>query len=158
MKKGLIGVISAVVGAAVGAVTVGVIVSDQISKTTKMSDKHFASFMTMNRWVKVKLQGKELASYFRKNNYCNIAIYGMSYAGENLLEELEKTEITVAYGIDRNAANIYTEIRMYTLDDNLEEVDAIVVTPVYFFEEIKRALSEKMNCPIISLNDILYEI
>ena len=44
-----------------------------------------------------------------------------------------------------------------SVDDNLEVVDAVVVTAVTFFDEIQEKLSAKMDCPILSLEDILYE-
>ena len=40
----------------------------------------------------------------------------------------------------------------------LETVDAVVVTAITFFDEIEERLSEKVDCPIISLEDILYEV
>ena len=45
-----------------------------------------------------------------------------------------------------------------SIDDDLEEVDAVVVTAITFFDEIEEKLSQKIDCPIISLEDILYEI
>ena len=112
----------------------------------------------MNQWVKVKQEGKNLAAYFEKNGYKNIAIYGMSYAGETLLEELRETQIQVVYGIDKNAENIYSDISILSLEDTLDDVDAIVVTAVTFFDEIEDELHKKVNCPILSLEDILYEV
>ena len=44
------------------------------------------------------------------------------------------------------------------MDDNLEDVDAIVVTAITFFDEIEEQLQSKVSCPIISLEDILYEV
>ena len=41
------------------------------------------------------------------NVYKEIAIYGMSYLGERLADELAGSDITVKYAIDRNADNIY---------------------------------------------------
>ena len=40
----------------------------------------------------------------------------------------------------------------------MKEVDAIVVTAIVFYEDIKRQLREKANCPVISLEDILYDM
>ncbi len=82
----------------------------------------------------------------------------MSYAGERLVEELEGSNIKIRYGIDRKADNIYADIDIVSPDDSLDEVDAIVVTSITFFDEIEEQLSEKMDCPIISLEDILYEV
>ena len=82
----------------------------------------------------------------------------MSYAGETLIEELKETNVEAVYGIDKNADNIYVDISMYTIEENLPPVDAVVVTAITFFDEIEKKLSEKLECPIISLEDILYEV
>lgn len=162
MKKGTISVLSALTGAIVGAVAGAGAVTRAIGgaegKTQEMSDKHLALFLMMNQWVKVKQEGKNLASYFEKNGYKKIAIYGMSYAGETLLEELKDSEINVVYGIDRNAGEIYADVDVVSVDEELEEVDAIVVTAVTFFDEIEEQLNAKVNCPILSLEDILFEV
>jgi hypothetical protein len=50
------------------------------------------------------------------------------------------------------------DVDVVTMDDDLEEVDAIVVTAITFFDEIEEKLSAKIDCPIISLEDILYEV
>ena len=162
MKKGIISIISALIGAAAGgaagALATSKVMGEATAKEQKMSNKHLALFLMMNQWVLVKQEGKNLASYFEKNNYHKIAVYGMSYAGERLLNELKGSGIEVAYGIDQNADGIYSEIEIITKEDTLEPVDAIVVTPVFFFQEIEKDLSGKVDCPILSLEDILYEV
>lgn len=158
MNKGVIGVLSLLAGAAAGAVGTGKTIGKQVNENKQMSDKHLALFLMMNQWVKVKQEGKNLASYFEKEGYKEIAIYGMSYAGETLVEELEGSNIKIKYGIDRKADNIYADIDIVSPDDSLDEVDAIVVTSITFFDEIEAKLSEKIDCPIISLEDILYEV
>lgn len=158
MNKAVLSIVSSVVGGAVGAGLVGKMTGGSINKAQSMSDKHLALFLMMNQWVKVKQDGKNLASYFQKNGYSKIAVYGMSYAGETLLNELRGTEIKVAYGIDKKAEGLYADIDIVTMEQSLDEVDAIVVTAVTFFDDIKRQLEEKAACPIISLEDVLYEI
>lgn len=158
MKKGVIGVLALVAGAAGGALSVGQAGKKKLKKEEQYANKHLALFKMMNQWVKVKQQGKNLASYFEENDYKKIAIYGMSYAGETLLEELKDSGIEVAYGIDANARSIFANTEVVTMDDYLEEVDAVVVTAITFFDEIEEDLSGKMDCPIISLEDVLNEI
>ena len=158
MKKGIISAVSLLAGAAFGAGAVGKMQGEKQKKAGEMSDKHLALFQMMNQWVKVKQEGKNLVSYFEKNGYRKIAIYGMSYAGETLADELKGSGITVAYGIDKRADSIYADVNIMSLDDKLESVDAVVVTAVTFFEEIEEQLLEKVDCPIISLEDILYEV
>lgn len=158
MNKGIVSVLSALTGAAVGAGVVNEISVKKKNQIQNMSDKHLALFLMMNQWVRVKQEGKNLSTYFTDNGYKKIAIYGMSYAGETLLEELWNTEIEVSYGIDKNVKGIYSEIDVVSPDEELKEVDAIVVTPIFFMDEIQDMLSKKIDCPIISLEDILYEV
>lgn len=155
MKKGLVSALSAMAGALAGAGVTARFTVKEIYKNQNMSDKHLALFLMMNQWVRVKQEGKSLASYFKKNGYKKIAIYGMSYAGETLLEELKGTDIQVAYAIDKNADSIYAEMDIVPLDGALEKVDAIVVTAITFFDEIEDILKEKADCPVISLEDVL---
>lgn len=158
MKKGIISVLSALIGAAVGAGVVGKVISEEKDKVRSISDKHLALFLMMNQWVKVKQEGKSLAAYFEKRQYKRIAVYGMSYAGETLIDELQGTGITVAYGIDKKANTIYADVDILSVEDMLADVDAVVVTAITFFDEIREALSVKVDCPIISLEDVLYEV
>lgn len=158
MKKGIISAISTVVGAAVGAGAIGSIREKEVQKWRNYSNKHLALYKMMCQWVMVKQENKKLADYFEKNNYKRIAIYGMSFAGDTLVDELKNTNIQVAYGIDKNAGSLYADFDILTMEDKLDEVDAVVVTAITFFDEIAEALCEKMDCPIISLEDILYEV
>ena len=162
MKKGFVGVLSLAMGAAVGA-TVGAVgavrkTGDKIADRQNLAEKHLALYLMMNQWVKVKQEGKNLSAYFEKNGYKKIAVYGMNYVGETLLSELKGTGIEVAYAIDRNANMIYADVDVYSPEDSLEQVDAVVVTAITFFDEIEEKLSDKMDCPIISLEDVLYEV
>ena len=162
MKKGTISVLSALtgalVGAAAGAGAIAKVTGESEGKTRELAEKHLALFLLMNQWVKVKQEGKNLSAYFVKNGYKKVAIYGMSYVGETLLDELKDSEVEVAYGIDQNAAGIYADVDIVSVDDTLEDVDAIVVTAITFFDEIEEQLGKKVECPIVSLEDILHEV
>lgn len=156
MNKGILGAL--LLGTASGALCAGKMMGESISKNRQMSDKHLELYLMMNQWVKIKQEGKNLSSYFEKNGYKKIAIYGMSYAGETLLNEMRGTNVQVVYGIDKNADMFGADVDVVSVEDALEEVDAIVVTAITYFEEIEVMLSEKIDCPILSLEDILYEM
>lgn len=158
MKKSLVGITMALAGAGIGVAASKKMQEKKAQKWQQMSDKHLALFLMMNQWVKVKQEGKKLSEYFERNHYKNIAIYGMSFAGETLLDELKESQICVKYGIDKKAGRINKEIDVVTMEDEWEEVDVIVVTAITFFDEIIEQLREKVNCPILSLEDILYEV
>ena len=158
MNKSSIGTISGIIGGVVGFGLANKFSSHKMLKTKEMSDKHFSLFLMMNQWVKIKQEGKNLCKYFLDNNYKDIAIYGMSYVGETLVEELRNTEINIKYGIDKNADTIFSDIELTTIEESLEMVDVVVVTAITYFDEVAEKLSKKLDCPIISLEDILYEI
>lgn len=162
MRKGTLSVISALTGTLVGAIAgagaVAKVTGESESKIKQLSDKHLELYLMMNQWVKIKQEGKNLDSYFEKYGYKKIAIYGMSYAGETLINELRDSGIEIAYGIDRNADSIYADVDVFSIEDTLENVDAVVVTAITFFDEIEEKISTKLDCPIVSLQDILYEM
>lgn len=158
MKKGVIAVLSTLAGAAAGAGAVGKKTSGEIRKQKGYADKHLALYLMMNQWVKVKQENKSLADYLERNGYKEIAIYGMNYAGETLLSELAGSGVKVKYGIDQKANEKYLDIDVVSPDDDLPDVDAVIVTAITFFDEIEEKLLEKLDCPILSLEDILYEV
>ncbi|MDE7131957.1 MAG: hypothetical protein K2O65_09200 [Lachnospiraceae bacterium] len=158
MKKGIIAAISSVVGASLGVCVVRKSMGDELCKYKGYAEKHMSLYLMMNQWVKIKQDNKSVSKYLEEQGFKNIAIYGMSYAGETLYNELKGTKINVEYGIDRNPGTIYTDLNVVSPDDDLQDVDVVIVTAITYFDEIEEMLSEKMNCPIFSLEDILYEL
>ena len=82
----------------------------------------------------------------------------MGALGEILLNELRDTDIKVVYGIDKNASCITRDIEMKGIVEIVAGVDAIVVTPVSYFDAIEKVLKARVSCPILSLADILCEL
>ena len=133
-------------------------INDQANRWKRESNKFEQTLLMTVKWLKIKIENRKLEDYFLKNNYYKIAIYGMNYLGVRLYEDLAMSSVNVLYGIDKYTSSADVDIPVYSLDSPLCEVDAIVVTPIYYYEEIKRDLSGKVKVPIISLNDILFEI
>lgn len=158
MKKFFISVLSAMAGGVVGAIITGKVIGSSIEKVQKTSDKYFSLFLLMNRWIEIRQEGKKLSDFLIRNGYRKIAVYGMSYAGETFINELKCSDVSVVYGIDKNADSIYADVNIVLPEDDLKPVDAIVVTAITFFNEIEEQLAQKVKCPILSLEDILYEV
>lgn len=129
-----------------------------LSSLKKLSQKHLEIAMTLNKFLIMKQQGWKLTDWFQSKHISSIAIYGMGYIGERLYTELKSEKMDVRYAIDKNASAIYTELKIKTMGDRLDEVDAVVVTAVYYYEEIANALKHRMVCPILSIDDILDDI
>lgn len=129
-----------------------------IDRWKGLAEKNRGLFLLMDQWVRVRQDGRKLEEYFIRNSYKRIAVYGMGYVGRRLVEELKDSEIETVYGIDRNAANIYSEIKVVTMDEELANVDVVVVTLVDDFDQVSDLLSKELRCPVIAIEDIVNEI
>lgn len=127
-------------------------------RLSELSDKHLSLYLLLNQWFKTKQEGKALAGYFHKNGIKSIAIYGMSYLGERLYTELRNSDIEIKYAIDKRSGKACAGLQTFSPDEDLPEVGAIVITAVFYFDEIKSSIEGKTVARIISLEDILYEI
>lgn len=139
------------------------IVGNKVVSATKKiresADKYYLYFLMANQWIKLKQNGVTIEDYFRKRGYQKIAIYGMAQLGESLYRELDQTSVEVSYAIDASPGGLrvhYCDI--INPEDDLPDVDAVIVTPIPYFKSIKRKLSKKLVCPIISLEDVLYTL
>ena len=162
MKKGIGKVISLLAGGTAGAIAGGAAVSNALGKKAKEKEELFQKILSYyflyDQWLSVHQQGKSLVDYFEKNGYKTVAIYGLKELGERLYDELKDSDITIKYIIDKNADALYADVDVVTPDDELEQVDIIVVTACYYFDQIDRILTENVDYPVVSLEDILYEV
>lgn len=129
--------------------------------TSSSKDKFRLYYNTLNQWLILKQKNRNLSEYFKEKNYSRIAIYGLGELGNRLIEELMDTEIEVAYGVDKNIDNTFCGINAYTLEDidnASKDIDVFVVTPIFAFDEVSDMLRGKVNCDIVSLEDIIFEM
>ena len=112
----------------------------------------------LHKWLENGVNAKKLIDYLKRQGCSSVAVYGLAALGERFIKCLEETDIEVKYAIDRRKANIKAEVPVYSMDDELPDVDMIVVTAIYDFKEIEEELSDKMECTIISLEQIIYEM
>ncbi len=142
------------------------IFNKSLKKENDFKRRFKSYYNTTSQWLANRNDNKEVGNYFEENNYNTIAIYGMGTMAELFYNELKKSnpKVKVAYFIDKNAEELYyglDDIDVVGLDDisAREEVDAVIVTPIYDFDEINDELMERgVEADIISLEDIVYEI
>lgn len=129
-----------------------------LKKQRQFTDRSNTNFKLFKRILWLEKQGLSLSDYLLENGYRNIAIYGFSDAGEYLSEELKDTAVNVLYAIDKREVKLHSDIPLKKPEDSLPKVDAIIVTAVFYYSEIEEALRNRVECPMLSLEDILYEI
>jgi glycosyltransferase involved in cell wall biosynthesis len=121
--------------------------------------KNYQFYNVLTRWLALKQKGMSLSDYFKKMDIKEIAVYGMKELGILLCEELKGSETKVAYVIDKNGTiDTVNGYRLYNPNELLPDVDMIVVTAIYYFEEIKAAISSNVYAKIISLTSIIDEL
>ena len=157
MKAVIAGVVCGIAGATIAGLYVLKKMASVVDKEASKSFGNQEMSQAMIRWVRLKQKGYNLSENLKKRGYKKVAIYGMAAAGEALLEELQNDEIEVSYGIDQNAKNMYAPIPLYTPNDELPSVDAIIVTPLNYFDDIEATLTSKVDYPILSIEDLMLE-
>ena len=158
MKKLTIAGFAALLGASAGAAAMGAAQKPQTVKRADHTQKMTEFYRLLVEWLRIRQEGKSLVPFFTQNSYKTVAIYGMKELGERLYDELKDSEIEVKYVIDKNADTIYADVDVIEPEDTLEDVDVIVVTAIHYFDEIEEALWAKVDYPVISLEDVVYEL
>lgn len=113
----------------------------------------------VNNWCMCITEGKDISIWLERHNYKKIAIYGMGICGEILYKQLSKnSQISVLYGIDRKKDIKIEGIDIWTLDDELQRVDIVIVTAIASFEGIKADIENKCRCKVICLDYLIDEM
>lgn len=158
IKKIIIGFIT---GLLAGVFIIGRILLNVISKVTNDDDKTIFKFKEyyslLITWIKLKDVEINIGDYLVKQGYKTVAIYGMGEIGKSLYKELSKSKIKISYAIDQNIEDNYRELPVIR-KESIYKVDAIIVTPVFAYINIKKDLEKYIKCPIISMDSILYDI
>lgn len=128
-----------------------------IDKKQQMASKNDRLFRMALKWAEKNTQEKCVYSFLKARGYSTILVYGMHYAGELVVEELMNSDIQVVCGVDQNAEKIVSFVKTIHPHDEFPVVDAIIVTAVDAFPLIEEKLIKKVSCPIISLEDIIYD-
>lgn len=132
--------------------------SESINYLQSKNERYKNYWIIMRDWLWLNIGGKSIAEYFISNDIRQIAIYGMGMLGKLLFEELKKQGVNVLYGIDQDCAKEKEfDILIYTLEDDLPEVEIIVVTVDYMFKQIKSRLREKGEYRVVSLKEVIRE-
>lgn len=158
MKKGLVATVASIIGMAVGAGVSSKLAGKTISAKAEKIEKFKNYYGMLNQWLLIRQEGKTLQEYLIRNNYKKIAIYGMGEMGNRLNDELKDSGVKVEYAVDKDAAGVYSELNVVDPEEEFAEVDAIIVTATFAYESIREILERKVDFPIISLEDVVFEV
>ena len=109
------------------------------------------------QWVTIEHEGKSLPGLFHEMGYSIVAIYGYGQLGKMLERILDKSGIKVACIIDR----VFNETKGYYVAPGPldKEVDAVIVTNTFYYEEIREGLLKNgCKAEIRLLDELLYQL
>jgi hypothetical protein len=159
----MIAIVVAIIVPAVVFVYYQMQIGKTITKAKKANfyklEKYQSYYKLFSSWMVLRNKGRMLSEYFKDRNFKNVAIYGLGKLGICLYEELKNSTINVKYAIDINAANFsYFDLKVVSLESQLETVDVIIVTPFFEYKKIVDELREKTSYKIVNLEDVISSI
>ena len=120
------------------------------------SKKSEINLLALNKWMNLREKNISITSILRKYNINKVMVYGAGILSEHFIWECDKEGVYVSGLIDRNTSKMYKGIKYYTIEDDFPETDAIVVTAVYYMDEICNAIKKyHENIKVFSLNELL---
>lgn len=104
--------------------------------------------------------GKRVSEILAHRGIKSVAIYGMGYLGEQLYKDIVNSDIELKYVMDQNPANVLMsiEVPILTLNDEIPDVDAIIITPLNAFDSIASDISKKRLITCIGMEELLMEL
>lgn len=133
-------------------------VEKQIIKVENKNRKYQKFYGCLNKWMENLEKGKYIYDYLSKKEIKTVAIYGYGALGKHVLKELEDSKVKVKYLIDQHYNIGKNSLKVVSPEEDLEDVDAIVVTPIMEYENIESKLRNKTKAVILSLEAIVYDI
>lgn len=97
-----------------------------------------------------------IKSTYNKRGFASVMIYGFGVIGQKLVSAIEG-EINIKYIVDARASSFKTKGHpVCTLKEVQENVDWVIITPVFAKEEIKKALGHNIHInKITALDELL---
>lgn len=126
------------------------------TETESQLQKYKLFYWVLTRWMKLKMCGTNMADVLRGEGYRKIAIYGYAEIGQLLCRELCQEGFEVSYIMDKKVVESgYKGIPVYYPKAGLPEVDAVVVTAVYYYDDIRADLSGMGFGSLVSFRELI---
>lgn len=154
MKKGGVALLTGGVSFGFGLFLGGKMLVGMINDYKRRMERNLSNMMLLNDWVEFIYSGNSIDKFFHDHKYSKIMIYGYGYIGTRLMQALGGTDIEVTAVMDKSVSSDKDKM-LIGIDREVPDVDCIVVTPVFHFDEINGMLKKKTNIPVIPIDKIL---
>ena len=99
-------------------------------------ERYQYAYLTIQQYLSMKCQKKNIFDFFEKRGYKKVAIYGLGELGKCVLNDLSDTNVKVSYIIDQAYNNYPCGVKgIPVINKELicqqEEIDVVIVTVLY---------------------------
>lgn len=148
-------VISFIAGFICGSIRILRSLGETLKKTKARLDMFEGFYRPMKEWFAKEQAGCTLKNFLMEKNYCKIGIYGMGDFANRIYDALKDSPIEVVCCID-SKKSAYSDTTLFTLEDELPDMDAIIITDYKNADSIIDSLSKKGDFELMLLEDIIY--
>lgn len=137
-------------------------IEPRIKNLVKTIEKLISFYNLLVWWVKNYQDGYLVSEQLKKLGYRRVAIYGIKELGERTYFECKLAGIAVPFFIDKCGINeiLMDEpvnvLKPSDIENCKDDIDAVIVTALTYYDEIKTDLERDITCPVLSLESIVY--
>lgn len=110
----------------------------------------------LETWMTLRDRKISVSNFLIKMGIKKIAIYGGGILGRHLYHELKGTDITVVCFLDQNRKVNISGIKTIVPGESIDTIDAIIITPIMEYEEIREDLRKMYQFDIMSIETVIY--
>lgn len=111
----------------------------------------------LDLWFLLREKNISLVSFFEESNYTKIGIYGYGIFARHLIYELDNTSVKIVALIDKQRDKISCELYKVLPGEEPDDLDVIIVTSYFYYEEIRRTYKNS-KIKILSIENIIKEV
>lgn len=113
-------------------------------------------YALLYNWVLEIMDGFDIGRSLAEKGITTISIYGAGQLGSLLLKSLSNSNVKVKEIVDRRQGILLWGRKSILLDEMSDDVDAVLVTVIDDYEDIRKKISEQCrNISILSLKDLV---
>ncbi len=129
--------------------------SNNLSANAAKFDDKDKKYNLIFNWIDRLLSGKSIKGYLIKREIKRVSIYGAGQLGALLIRDLENSEISIIDLIDSVEGKFIGKRSAIKIEEMSSEIDAVIVTVIEGYEDIRKDIKQNLNVEVISLKEIV---
>lgn len=128
-------------------------------KIEKERKRDLCYLAILDKWRYLNEKRLCISDILIKRNIKTIAIYGVGKLGKHLWEDLRNSDVEVVCAIDRDGTKRLGNLSIYSVDDTIPIVDAIIIAVSYDAQRILNELMKKKGsgCTVMTIEELIDE-